>query len=316
MTSDDNSRLTRAPSVLMVSNMAYSKLHSSLVNSSLWTEEDHVRLLFITLLAMCDKDGCVYGSRGGIERAAMLNPDQCDERDPWMVLMSPDKDSSDRIRAPENDGRRIEEISGGFRLLNFSYYRGLRNDDDRAEQNRQAQDRHRKRLAEAAAKQGKPPSAGVSHRQPESAHTEAEAEAEAEKLHRAPVVARPAPSGPAGVVFEHYRKQHLTAKWTAKRKRLIDARLGEGFSVDDLKHAIDGFHADPWHTGENEAHKAWLDLDLLLRDASKVEAGLSFFRDPPGNAKEPKITIGGKPARWVNGKAVLLEDLERQGAKP
>lgn len=117
--------------------MAYSKLHSTLVNSSLWTEPDHVRILFITLLALCDKDGCVYGSRGGLERAAMIDLDASEEINPWSVLMSPDPDSCDKMRAPENEGRRIEEIPGGFRLLNFAYYRGLRNDDDRAEQNRQ-----------------------------------------------------------------------------------------------------------------------------------------------------------------------------------
>jgi len=137
--------------------MAYSKLHSSLVNSSLWSEADHVRILFITLLAMCDKDGCVYGSRPGLERAACIDWDSDEERDPWRVLMEPDVYSSDAMRAPENEGRRIEEISGGFRLLNFDYYRGLRNDDDRAEQNRRAQEKHRQKLKEEAS--GKPSSA-------------------------------------------------------------------------------------------------------------------------------------------------------------
>ena len=151
--------------------MAYSKLHSSLVNSSLWTEEDHVRILFITLLALCDADGCVYGSRMGLERVAMIDQDACKERDPWAVLLGPDYDSSDKMRAPENEGRRIEEIPGGFRLLNFAYYRGLRNDDDRREQNRLAQERFRNK--------SKPQSATVSRGKPVKAQAEAEAEAEA-----------------------------------------------------------------------------------------------------------------------------------------
>ncbi len=151
--------------------MAYSKLHASIIGSSLWTEGDSVRILFITLLAMCDKDGCVYGTRPGISRIAMVDPDESD--DAWTVLMSPDKHSSDKMRAPENEGRRIEEIPGGFRLLNFEYYRGLRNDDDRREQNRQAQARFKAKVS-----QGKPRSAKVSHDQPQKAHTEAETEAE------------------------------------------------------------------------------------------------------------------------------------------
>lgn len=149
--------------------MAYSKLHSSVVYSSLWSQRDHVRLLFITLLAVCDKDGCVYGSRSGFERLSMIDPDACEELDPWSVLLGPDSDSSDKMRAPENEGRRIEEIPGGFRLLNFAYYRGLRNDDDRREQNRLAQERFRNK--------NKPRSATVSHVKPPKAHTEADAEA-------------------------------------------------------------------------------------------------------------------------------------------
>lgn len=149
--------------------MAYSKLHSSIINSSLWCEPDNVRLLFITLLAMADKQGYIYGSRGGIERIAFIVIDD-DEPDPWTVLMSPDQDSSDRVRSPENEGRRIEEVSGGFRLLNWDYYHGLRNDDDRAEQNRRAQEKYRNK--------NKPPSATVSPHKPVKAHTEAEAEAD------------------------------------------------------------------------------------------------------------------------------------------
>lgn len=139
--------------------MSYSKLHSSLVNSSLWTETDEVRILFITLLAMCDRHGEVQGSRTGIERIANILPDP-DGEDPWEILMSPDPDSSDLMRNPDNEGRRIEEIPGGFKLLNFEYYRGLRNEDDRREQNRLAQAKLRKR---------KQASAKVSRRKPASA---------------------------------------------------------------------------------------------------------------------------------------------------
>lgn len=142
--------------------MSYSKLHSSLVNSSLWTESDSVRLLFITLLAMCDRQGFVYGSRPGIARLANIEPET--EDDPWEVLSSPDPHSSDRLRNPENEGRRIEEVPGGFRLLNFDYYRGLRNDDERREQTRQAVARHRQahKPMKASVSQGKPVKASES----------------------------------------------------------------------------------------------------------------------------------------------------------
>jgi hypothetical protein len=152
--------------------MSYSKLHSSIVNSSLWTEPDSVRILFVTLLAMCDQHGEVQGSKLGLNRIANIDLD--DAGMAWSALMSPDRNSSDRLRNPENEGRRVEEIPGGFRLLNFAYYRGLRNEDDRREQNRRAQLRFREKS------QSKPTKAEVSPRKPRKAQAEAEAEAEAE----------------------------------------------------------------------------------------------------------------------------------------
>lgn len=153
------------------------------MNSSLWTEPDSTRILFITLLAIADRRGVVNGSRQGISRIANIDHDDLD--DAWQHLLSPDPDSSDRLRNPDNEGRRIEEIPGGFKLLNYEFYRGLRNEDDRREQNRQAQDRY--------VKKHKPQSATISHDQPRSArisldeppkpnsaHAEAEAEADAD----------------------------------------------------------------------------------------------------------------------------------------
>lgn len=124
---------------------------------------------------MCDKDGIVYGSKSGIARIAMIEPDDID--DAWDTLLDKDPESSDTERAPENEGRRIEKVPGGYKLLNFAYYRGLRNDDDRREQNRQAQARFK------AKSHGKPKSATVSQDKPPKAHTEAEAEAETRGEH-------------------------------------------------------------------------------------------------------------------------------------
>ena len=147
--------------------MAYSKLHASIVGSSLWTETDTVRILFITLLALCDRDGIVYGSKIGLNRLANIDPDTADSA--WSALLSPDDNSSDKMRAPENEGRRIEAVPGGFKLLNFEYYRGLRNDDDRREQNRAAQAKFKSKVS-----QGKPKKAEVI---PSEAEAEAETDA-------------------------------------------------------------------------------------------------------------------------------------------
>ena len=172
----------REPVQLTVSIMSYSKLFSSIVHSSLWTEEDHVRLLFVTLLAIADREGYIYGSRKGLERLANIDSGKY-ERDPWGVLMEPDADSSDLMRNPDNEGRRIEPVSGGFRILNYAFYRSLRNSDDRREQNREAQRRHRgkrdhwgKMSSQRASAKVSNSSAEVSRDQPQSSQADAEAE--------------------------------------------------------------------------------------------------------------------------------------------
>src|SRR6266487_1337692 len=157
--------------------MAYSKLYSSLVSSSLWVQNDSTRLLFVTLLAMADQGGVVYGSKTGIARIANIDPDEIEGA--FDTLMGPDAESSDRLRSPEHEGRRIEEVPGGYRLLNYSYYRSLRNEDDRRRQNAEAQQRRREETRKVSRRQ--PKSAKVSRVQPRSSQAEAEAEAEAER---------------------------------------------------------------------------------------------------------------------------------------
>jgi hypothetical protein len=62
---------------------------------------------------------------------------------------------------------------------------------------------------------------------------------------------------------------------TDKRRRLIRARLAEGYSVADLEAAARGWEASAFHRGENRDGTVYSSLELLLRDGAKVE----FFRD-------------------------------------
>lgn len=96
-------------------------------------------------------------------------------------------------------------------------------------------------------------------------------------------------------VVAHYRGHHpkafprgLRAHMDEARK--IKCRLSEGFTVEDLKRAIDGYHADPWHLGLNERNKPFLDLELIVRDAKHVQKGLEFHQrgPPPGLSQREK----------------------------
>ena len=85
-----------------------------------------------------------------------------------------------------------------------------------------------------------------------------------------------APPVPAAVseVFQHWQAvmRHPQARLDVKRRKAIGARLKEGYSVDQLKQAIDGCKASPWHQGQNDRHLVYDDIGLICRDAQRVEA--------------------------------------------
>jgi hypothetical protein len=168
-------------------SLAFTKLFSSITESTVWCESDRTRLVWITMLAMADQFGRVMGSVPGLANRARVPVG--DARVAIAAFLGPDPDS----RTKDHEGRRIEEIDGGWRLLNHGKYRDIRSVQDRKEQNRLAQARARARRKAA-------PSSTVSNSQqsqPRSAQAEAEAEAEAkerESASRSPRASRlPAP---------------------------------------------------------------------------------------------------------------------------
>jgi len=124
----------------------YTKLFSSLIHSTVWREDDHVRLVWITMLAMADRDGLVEASIPGLAAAALVSLEQCESA--LEKLKAPDKYS----RTKDHEGRRIEEADGGWLILNHAKYRSqLTLDQYRAKHaERQRKYRERKKLQEPA----------------------------------------------------------------------------------------------------------------------------------------------------------------------
>lgn len=75
------------------------------------------------MLAMADRKGRVWASIPGFANRARISIEQA--QDALRVFMSPDKFS----RTKEFDGRRVEEIDGGWRLLNYEKYRAIRDEE-------------------------------------------------------------------------------------------------------------------------------------------------------------------------------------------
>lgn len=100
--------------------MTFTKLFSSITESTVWREPANVRLVWITMLAMADRRGRVWASILGLADRARVPDADC--RTAIKTFISPDPDS----RTKEHEGRRIEEIDGGWRLLNHEKYRAIR----------------------------------------------------------------------------------------------------------------------------------------------------------------------------------------------
>jgi hypothetical protein len=108
----------------------YTKLHASILTSTIWLESDHVRIVWITLLALANKEGVVQGSVPGLASVARVPVDKA--REAITRLLDPDPDS----RSKTEDGRRLEAIEGGWRLINFDFYRKLHSEEQRREYKR------------------------------------------------------------------------------------------------------------------------------------------------------------------------------------
>jgi hypothetical protein len=117
--------------------MAYTKLFQSIITSTIWSEDDKTRIVWITMLALADKNGEVQGSVPGIARIAGVGVE--DARSAIEKFLSPDPDS----RSKDDEGRRAEVIDGGWFLINHPKYRQMASDDDRKKKAAERQQRFR-----------------------------------------------------------------------------------------------------------------------------------------------------------------------------
>ena len=131
----------------------FTKLWSTIVHSTVWQEALHVKVTWITMLALADSTGYVGASVPGLASAAGVTLEQCEES--LEKFKAPDPYS----RTKDHEGRRIVEEEGGWRILNYAKHRAARAEEERRMQNREAQRRHRAKKALSPEALG-PPKAG------------------------------------------------------------------------------------------------------------------------------------------------------------
>ena len=285
--------------------MAFVKLDTGILRSTLWIDRE-AREVFLTALLMAEPTefsepikqiqvdaikhtgfeappgwyGFVEAAGAGIIRFSMV--DHALGMDALRRLGDPDPES----RSKAHGGRRLIRVDGGYVVLNFIEYR--EKDHTSAERSR----RWRERKKASASDTADTRVSNVATRDErkyvskERNVTQAEAEAEAE----AKAESRLSPSDSVAQerddainrVFVHWRStwNHPKAKLDAKRRKLIVDRL-KTYSEADLCQSITGYVNSPHHTGDNQRATMYDAIELFLRDAQHIDAGLKFYDQPP-----------------------------------
>lgn len=213
----------------------YAKLFRSLTMSSIWSEDKDTRILWTTMLAEADAEGFIFGAIPGLANVARLTIPET--KAALAKLMAPDPDSGDLARNPENEGRRVQEIQGGWRLVNYVHYRDIHDQEVR-----RAQYRESKRRKRSIGVDGPHMSTDVHTSPPKSTPVhpsdaaQMQLNSDADASQRKKRTPSPTPSGGRGDdeaisrIFAHYRKRFGKRdpySLTPKRRQKIAARLDE-----------------------------------------------------------------------------------------
>ncbi len=79
-------------------------------------------------------------------------------------------------------------------------------------------------------------------------------------------------------IFEFWKGllSNARSRLDANRKKKINERLRDGYSVEDVKLAIIGCALSDWHRGANDRGARYQDIDLICRDARHLDKFLEI----------------------------------------
>ena len=105
-------------------------------------------------------------------------------------------------------------------------------------------------------------------------------------------------------VFSHWQQvmQKPRAIFDDKRKRLIRTHLKAGYTTQDLIDAITGCSMSPFHMGLNEKGQRYDSLELILRDAGKIDQFTGYKNAPPAPmSRQDMVRAGNEKAfdDWI-----------------
>ncbi len=96
-------------------------------------------------------------------------------------------------------------------------------------------------------------------------------------------------------VFDYWRKVMNRSRSKIDKKRIskLNSALEHGFSVEELKKAVDGAKKSPFHRGNNDRGVIYDSIDLIFRNPEKIEAFISIFDTQIPN-KNKNVSTGLK----------------------
>ena len=246
----------------------YCKLFASLYQGTL-RGLSHEILVFTNLLASCDKEGFVDKHQRAIADETGLSVDQV--KSAILKLEEPDPES----RSPEEDGARLtrmdEHRAWGWHIVNYVKYRTIRNEDDRREQNRAAQERFRAKKKKKVVSLSKPP----------SAHAEVEGDAllKGDETKNPPV---PPKGGVSGKEFNPPTEPEFVA-YLVDALPVINPEWTKERATSAAKLQFETYAENGWKDGNGKQVKNW---KTKAKNAISYKKPWSF-----GKAPEPKSTF-------------------------
>jgi hypothetical protein len=107
-------------------------------------------------------------------------------------------------------------------------------------------------------------------------------------------------------VWEYWKTElkHPQSRLTNDRRQKIRARLRDGFTVGELQKAIDGCRSSSHHMGENNSGKVYDSVDLIFRNAGKVDEFIGYLKPTGDN--------GAAHRPWIQH-GITEEDYRRNG---
>lgn len=100
-------------------------------------------------------------------------------------------------------------------------------------------------------------------------------------------------------VIDHWRDVtgQRRAKDTPARRRVVAARLREGYTVDQLCAAASALAESDWHRGENPNRVRYLDVSHFARSAEIVDRWLSRTPEAVASAEDDAVSRARREAQ-------------------